>query len=92
MTKLRVLSAALITVAMLATPAMAREGRVTSLHLPESADASTTRGARYTGGGDRFRTNQVGGGSGGTFGDGYGGRDVWGHFGAYYGPMVPTLF
>jgi len=21
----------------------------------------------------------------------YGGRDVWGHWGAYYGPMVPTL-
>jgi hypothetical protein len=22
---------------------------------------------------------------------GYGGRDVWGHWGAYYGPMVPTI-
>jgi hypothetical protein len=21
---------------------------------------------------------------------GYGGRDVWGHGGAYYGPMIPT--
>ncbi|SHK51727.1 hypothetical protein SAMN05444159_3461 [Bradyrhizobium lablabi] len=21
----------------------------------------------------------------------YGGRDVWGHWGAYYGPMVPAL-
>jgi hypothetical protein len=20
---------------------------------------------------------------------GYGGRDVWGHWGAYYGPMIP---
>jgi hypothetical protein len=23
---------------------------------------------------------------------GYGGRDVWGHWGAYYGPMVPSIF
>jgi hypothetical protein len=22
---------------------------------------------------------------------GYGGRDVWGHRGAYYGPMIPTI-
>jgi hypothetical protein len=22
---------------------------------------------------------------------GYGGRDVWGHWGAYYGPMIPTI-
>ncbi len=21
---------------------------------------------------------------------GYGSRDVWGHWGAYYGPMIPT--
>jgi hypothetical protein len=21
---------------------------------------------------------------------GYGGRDVWGHWGAYYGPMIPA--
>jgi hypothetical protein len=91
MTKLRVLSAALITVAMFATPAMARQSRVTSLHLPVNADASTTRGARYIGG-DGFRTNQFGRGFGGPLGDGYGVRDVWGHFGAYYGPMVPTPF
>jgi len=23
---------------------------------------------------------------------GYGGRDMWGHWGAYYGPMVPSIF
>jgi hypothetical protein len=23
---------------------------------------------------------------------GYGSRDVWGHWGAYYGPMVPSIF
>jgi hypothetical protein len=22
---------------------------------------------------------------------GYGGRDVWGHWGAYYGPMIPMI-
>jgi hypothetical protein len=22
---------------------------------------------------------------------GYGGRDAWGHWGAYYGPMIPTI-
>jgi hypothetical protein len=22
---------------------------------------------------------------------GYAGRDVWGHWGAYYGPMIPTI-
>jgi hypothetical protein len=22
---------------------------------------------------------------------GYGGRDVWGHWGAYYGPMIPPI-
>jgi hypothetical protein len=23
-------------------------------------------------------------------GSGYGNRDVWGHYGAYYGPMIPS--
>jgi hypothetical protein len=22
---------------------------------------------------------------------GYGSRDVWGHWGAYYGPMIPAI-
>jgi hypothetical protein len=46
MTKLKLLSAALIAVAMLATPAMARQSHVTSRHLVEDANASTTPGAR----------------------------------------------
>jgi hypothetical protein len=108
MTKLRFLSAALIAAAMLATPAMARESHVTSRNLAEDANASTTPGARYIGGGDGFRGNHFGGGFGGTPGDGYGGygnrasglhggsrgygrRDVWGHWGTYYGPMVPMI-
>lgn len=89
MTKLKVLSATLITVAVLATPAMARESRVTPRHVLEDADTSVTRGARGTGGSYGFHGNHF---HGGSLGDGYGGRDVWGHFGAYYGPTVPTPF
>ena len=46
MTKLKLLSAALIAIAMIATPAMARNSHVTSRHLVEDANASTTPGAR----------------------------------------------
>jgi len=46
MTKLKLLSAALIATAMIATPAMARNSHVTSRHLVEDANASTTPGAR----------------------------------------------
>jgi hypothetical protein len=59
------------------------------------------------GGDDGFRGNHVSSGFGapgdgyGSYDNrgnglrggyrGYGGRDVWGHWGAYYGPMVPTI-
>ncbi len=46
MTKLKLLSAAMIATAMIATPAMARKSHVTSRHLVEDANASTTPGAR----------------------------------------------
>ncbi len=77
MTKLKFLSAALIAAAMLATPAMASEGHVSSRHFAINANASTTPGARNIGEGDRFR--------------GYEGHDVWGHWGTYYGPMPPSV-
>jgi hypothetical protein len=77
MTKLKFLSTALIAAAVFATPAMARESRVSSRHLPVNANASTTPGAHYIGEGDRF--------------GGYEGHDVWGHWGTYYGPMVPSI-
>ena len=77
MTKLKFLSAALIAGTMLATPATARESHVSSRHIMLNADASTTSGAHYIGQGDRF--------------SGYEGRDVWGHWGTYYGPMVPPI-
>ena len=47
MTKLKLLSAALIAAAALATPAMARESSVASRRPAEQAIASTTYGARY---------------------------------------------
>jgi hypothetical protein len=76
-TLLKVLSAALIAAAMLATPAMARESHVSSRYLEANANASTTPGAQSIDEGDRFR--------------GYEGHDVWGHWGAYYGPMLPSI-
>jgi hypothetical protein len=86
MIKLKFLPAALIAAAMLATPAIARESHVFSRHPSENANARST--SSDIGGGDGFRGNHRGG-FGGT--DGYGGSDVWGHWGTYYGPMVPTL-
>jgi hypothetical protein len=50
MTKLKLLSAALIAAATLATPAMARESGVASRRPAEQASANTAFGARYTDG------------------------------------------
>jgi hypothetical protein len=101
MTKLTLLSAGLIAAAMLATPAMARESHETSRHALEDANASVPPGARYIVGGDNFRGDHLAGGGYGACGNcasclGGGfrcheGRDVWGHLGAYYGPMVPMI-
>ena len=77
MTKLKLLSAALIAAAMVATPAMARESHVSSRHLAENLNTSTTPGARYLREGDGLRGHES--------------RDVWGHWGAYYGPMIPSV-
>jgi hypothetical protein len=77
MTKLKSLSAALIVAAMLATPAMAHESRVSSRHLAENANGSATPRAYHIDEGDRFR--------------GYESNDVWGHWGTYYGPMIPSV-
>ena len=48
MTKLKLLPAALIATAMIATPAMARKNHVTSRHLVEGANASITSGTSYS--------------------------------------------
>jgi hypothetical protein len=45
MTKLKLLSAALIAAAVLTTPAMARESQVNSRHLAMDANASAAPGA-----------------------------------------------
>jgi hypothetical protein len=55
--------------------------------------------------GDGIRGNHFGGGFAGPPGYGYGGygnrasgsreyggRDLWGHWGTYYGPMIPSIF
>ena len=47
MTKLKLLSAALMAAAMLATPAMARTHHVTSRHRAEDANASASPTARH---------------------------------------------
>ena len=47
MTKLKLLSAAMVAAAMLATPAMARESHVTSRHHAEHANASASANARH---------------------------------------------
>jgi hypothetical protein len=77
MTKLKLLSAALIAAAMVATPAMGRESHVSSRHLAENLNTSTTPGARYHREGDGLRGHES--------------RDVWGHWGTYYGPMIPSV-
>jgi hypothetical protein len=65
-------------------------------------------GYRAGGAGAGVRSDNFGGGLGGTSGDGYddygsrasglrgefrgyAGRDVWGHWGAYYGPVIPMI-
>ena len=60
MTKLKLLSAALITAAMLATPAMARTSHVISRHLAEGAHASASPTARYIDGRVGIRAPRVG--------------------------------
>jgi hypothetical protein len=89
MTDLKFLSVAVIAAAMLATPALARKSHVRSQHPADDANASTKSGTRYVGAGDGFRGNHLGGAFGGTLGYRYADRDVWGHWGAYYGPMIP---
>jgi hypothetical protein len=77
MTKLKLLSVALIAATMLATSAMARETHVSSRHPSKTADTSTARAVRHIGEDDGLR--------------GYESHDLWGHWGTYYGPMIPSV-
>jgi hypothetical protein len=60
MTKLKLLSAALIAAAMLATPAVARMSHVPSRHRAEDANASAFPTARYIDGGVGIPAPRVG--------------------------------
>ena len=73
--------AALIAAAPLTSPAMARHSQGTSWRLAERAYACNATAARSSYGQSCYR-NGVG------ELPGSGGRDVWGHWGTYYGPMI----
>jgi hypothetical protein len=79
MMKLNLLSAALITAALLMTPAMARESQVTSQRLTANARTATAAHNAYGQDCCRNRARDLP-----SLAD----RDVWGHWGAYYGPMI----
>jgi hypothetical protein len=78
MTKPNLLSAALLTAALLTTPAMAKQSQLTSQRLIASSRIATIPHSAVQA---RLRNRA---------GDlrGFAERDVWGHWGAYYGPMV----
>ena len=84
MSKLELFSTISIAVAILATPALTRENQMTSPHLTRSVDANTIVGVGQS---DRPRYGNPASGLRGELG-GYWDRDVWGHWGGYYGPMV----
>lgn len=81
MTKPNLLSAALICAGLLTTPAMAQQDQPTSQRLIANALVTTSHG---TNGQTRFRNRA-------SDLRGLAERDVWGHWGTYYGPMVPTV-
>jgi len=78
MTKLKLLSAALIAAAMVATPRYGSREHVSSRHLAENLNTSTTPGARYLREGDGFSQAREP-------------RLCGGHWGTYYGPMIPSV-
>jgi predicted transglutaminase-like cysteine proteinase len=79
MINLRLMSAAMMTVALLAAPAMAREGQLTSHMATANAGTATSAHSRHEQC-CRSRASDL---------RGLADRDVWGHWGSYYGPMAP---
>jgi hypothetical protein len=79
MTGQRLLRAALIGAALLAPPAMARESGVTPPRIAENANACATSRHADAYPCDRDSMSGL---------RGSGDRDVWGHWGSYYGPMI----
>jgi cytochrome c5 len=81
MMKLDLLSAALLSAALLTTPAMARKSQVTSELLTRNANARTPTGAFNSSGQACCRNHAR---DLPNLAD----RDAWGHWAAYYGPMA----
>ncbi|SEF15670.1 hypothetical protein SAMN05444161_9379 [Rhizobiales bacterium GAS191] len=81
MIKPELLLAALIAAAVLTTPAVARQSQLTSQRLTANANARTATAAHNAYGQVccRDRASDL---------RGLAERDVWGHWGAYYGPVV----
>jgi hypothetical protein len=80
MTKPNLLPAAMTAAALLlATPAMAWQGQLTSKHLNANARIAATAQNAGKQTCCRNRASDL---------SGPGERDVWGHWGAYYGPMI----
>jgi hypothetical protein len=77
-------SAVMAAALLLATPAMARPGQLTSQRLIANARIATTGNSADGQTSCRIRASDL---------RGPGERDVWGHghWGTYYGPMVPTV-
>jgi hypothetical protein len=82
MTKPNLLSAAMMAGALLTTPAMARQSQLTSQRLMANARIVTTAHSADRQTCCRNRASDL---------RGPGERDVWGHWGTHYGPMVPTV-
>ena len=81
MIKPELLFAALIAAAVLATPARARQSKMTSQRIVAIANAraATDTHNAYGHACCRNRASDF---------RGLAERDVWGHWGAYYGPMI----
>jgi hypothetical protein len=81
MIRAELLFATLIAAAVLTTSATARQNQETSQRITAQANACTVTGAHsaYGQAPCRNRADDL---------RGLAERDVWGHWGAYYGPMV----
>jgi hypothetical protein len=84
MTKPNLLSAALMAAALLTTPAMARQGQLTSQRIIANARIATNAHIATT-------AHSADGQTCCRDLRGPGERDVWGHWGTYYGLMVPNV-
>ena len=82
MTKTNRLSVALMTAALLTAPTMARQDQLTSHRLIANARVTMTAHGADEQTCWRKRASNL---------RRLAERDVWGYWGAYYGPMVPTF-